>query len=214
MTTSIVFVLTLIGIFCLLLTTTIILLTLAAAYYYYMEATVNDLNVPPTSTSNVVPPMAIALPPVTKTAVDLSLLVRKRTYQTPTMPKIFEETIQDILWAAAEIPAHQQMRKPVVLLTATNRSGTSDASGDAYMVMSGEPPTMPVILEETEEDLLRENFRVTPLTGKHRHPAMPVIPEESEKELEWENFHLYASHCEAPASCNACHPSLRRQRRT
>jgi hypothetical protein len=106
------------------------------------------------------------------------------------MPTIFEETIQDILWAAAEIPAHQQMRKPVVLLTVTNRSGTSDASGDAYMVMSGEPPTMPVILGETEEDLLRENFRVTPLTGKYRPPAMPVIPEESEKDLEWENFHL------------------------
>jgi hypothetical protein len=79
MTTSIILVLILTGIFCLLLTTTIILLTLAAAYYYYIKATVNDVNIPPTSTSSVVPPMAIALPPVTKTAVDLSLLVRKRT---------------------------------------------------------------------------------------------------------------------------------------
>jgi len=101
-----------------------------------------------------------------------------------TMPTIPEETLQEIVWAAAEVPARQQM--PPVLLA--GNSNTSDDSGDAYMILSGKPPSMPVILEETEEDLLRENFRVTPLTGKYRPPAMPAIPEETEKDLEWENF--------------------------
>jgi hypothetical protein len=104
------------------------------------------------------------------------------------MPTIPEETMQEILWAAAEIPAHQRMRKPPVLLT--GNSNTSDDSGDAYMILSGKPPSMPIIFEETEEDLLHENFRVTPLTGMYRPPAMPVIPEETEKDLEWENFHV------------------------
>ena len=52
------------------------------------------------------------------------------------------------------------------------------------MILSGEPPSMPVIVEETEEDLIRENFRVTPLTGKYRPPAMPVILEETDEDLE------------------------------
>jgi hypothetical protein len=34
---------------------------------------------------------------------------------------------------------------------------------------------MPVIYEETEENLPHENFWVTPLTGKYRTPAMAVI---------------------------------------
>jgi len=187
MTNSIILVLLLTGIFCLLLTTTIILLTLAVAYWYYIGSTVDDVNVPPASTSSVVPPMAITLPPIIpKTAVDLSLLVRNKRSQMRTMPTIPEETLQEIVWAAAEVPARQQMRKPPVLLTGNSK--TSDDSGDAYMILSGKPPSMPVILEETEEDLLRENFRVTPLTGKYRPPAMPAIPEETEKDLEWENF--------------------------
>jgi hypothetical protein len=76
MTTSIILVLLLTDIFCLLLTTTIILLTLAVAYWYYIGSTIVDVNVPPASTSSVVLPMAIALPPIIpKTAVDLSLLI-------------------------------------------------------------------------------------------------------------------------------------------
>ncbi len=111
------------------------------------------------------------------------LLARNKKYRTPTMPTIPEETLHELLWAATgEVPARQQMKSPTVLLTAT--SSTSDDSGDAYMIMSGEPPAMPVILEETEEDVLRENFRVTPLMGKFRPPAMPVILEETEKDLE------------------------------
>ena len=168
------------GIFCLLLTTTIILLTLTVAYCYYKGSTVDDVIVPPASTSTVVPPMAIALPHIVpKTAV-----VRNKRYRTPTtsMPTIPEETLQEILWAAAEVPARQQMRTPPVLLTGNSK--TSDDSGDAYMILSGEPPSMPVIIEETEEDLIRENFRVTPLTGKYRPPAMPVILEETDEDLE------------------------------
>jgi hypothetical protein len=189
MKTSIILVLTLTGIFCLLLTTTIIQLTLAAAYYYYKGSTADDVNMTQTFTSSVVPPMAMALPPViTKTAFDLSLLARNKRYRTPTMPTIPEETLQELLWAATEVPAYQQMKNPPVLLSANG--STSDDSGDAYMIMSGEPPTMPVILEETEEDLVRENFCLMPLTGKHRPPAMPVILEETEEDLEWENFCL------------------------
>jgi hypothetical protein len=76
-----------------------------------------------------------------------------------SMPTIPEETQQEILWAAAEVSA---IRKPPVLLT--GKSNISDDSGDAYMILSGEPPSMPVIFEGTEEDLLPENFRPTPLT--------------------------------------------------
>jgi hypothetical protein len=56
------------------------------------------------------------------------------------------------------------------------------------MIMSGEPPAMPFIYEETEDDLWRENFHVTPLTGKCWPPAMHVIPEETKKDVEFENF--------------------------
>jgi len=111
MTNSIILVLLLTGIFCLLLTTTIILLTLAVAYWYYIGSTVDDVNVPPASVYSVVPPMAITLPPIIpKTAVDLSLLVRNKRSQMRTMPTIPEETLQEIVWAAAEVPARQQMR--------------------------------------------------------------------------------------------------------
>jgi hypothetical protein len=98
------------------------------------------------------------------------------------MPTIPEETLQEIVWAAAEVPACQQMRKPPVLLT--GNSNTSDDSGDAYMIQSGKPLSMPIIIEETQEDLLRENFRVTPLMGKFQPPVMPIIPEETEKDVE------------------------------
>jgi hypothetical protein len=124
MTNSIILVLLLTGIFCLLLTTTIILLTLAVAYWYYIGSTVDDVNVPPASISSVVPPMAITLPPIIipKKAVDLTLLVRNKRSQMRTMPTIPEETLQEIVWAAAEVPARQQMRKPPVLLTGNSNT--------------------------------------------------------------------------------------------
>jgi hypothetical protein len=109
-------------------------------------------------------------------------------YRPPSMPVITEETVDEILWASFEIPARQQVQQPPLLAAAT----TSTDIDDAYMIMSGEPPAMPVIPEETEEDLRRENFRVTPLTGKYRPPSMPVITEETHDEILWASFEVPA----------------------
>jgi hypothetical protein len=76
------------------------------------------------------------------------------------MPAIYEETEHDMLWASFEVPACQQVKPPSVLL------GVKDSCGDAYMIMSGEPPVMPVIYEETEEDLWRDNFSCYPIDGQ------------------------------------------------
>ncbi len=76
------------------------------------------------------------------------------------------------------------MKPPVTLDTTTSL----DYSSNAYMILSGKPPLMPVIYEETEKNLEQKIFQVLLLKGKHRPPAMPVIYEETEKDLEWENF--------------------------
>jgi len=82
------------------------------------------------------------------------------------MPTIYKETEHDMLWASFEVPACQQVKPPSGLLS------INDSCGNAYMIMSGELPAMPVIYEETEEDLWRDNFCVTPMTGKYRPPDM------------------------------------------
>jgi hypothetical protein len=189
MTTSIILILTAAAIFCLLLTTTIVLLTLAAAYLYYscyyVEPIEMDANANMPPTFSVVPSDVNALPPVLTNTPAADVLLRRK-YRASPMPTIPEETMHELLWALHEVPASQQMKPPVTLDTTSN----SDYSSDAYMIMSGEPPSMPVIYEETEKDLEWENFRVVPLTGKYRPPAMPVIYEETEKDLEWENFRV------------------------
>ncbi len=107
-------------------------------------------------------------------------------YRPPSMPAITEETVDEILWASFEVSVCQQVQQPPLRSAAT----TSTDINDAYMIMSGEPPAMPVIPEETEEDLRRENFHVTPLTGKYRPPSMPVITEETHDEILWASFDL------------------------
>jgi hypothetical protein len=59
---------------------------------------------------------------------------------------------------------------------------------------------MPVIYEETEENLPHENFWVTPLTGKYRTPAVAVIG------LGVGKLACFVPDWEVLASCNACQP--------
>ena len=143
-----------------------------------------NANMPPTF--SVVPSDVNALPPVLTNTPAADVLLRRK-YRASPMPTIPEETMHELLWALHEVPASQQMKPPVTLDTTSN----SDYSSDAYMIMSGEPPSMPVIYEETEKDIEWENFRVVPLTGKHHPPVMPVIPEETDEDIAlWTPFEL------------------------
>jgi len=156
MTMTILLVLTMAALFCLLLTSAIILLTIAVVYCCCREPTVANAN------ANVLLSTTNALPSVPETTA-VPLLGK---YWPPPMPTIYKETEHDMLWASFEVPACQQVKPPSGLLS------INDSCGNAYMIMSGEPPAMPVIYEETEEDLWRDNFCVTPMTGKYRPPDM------------------------------------------
>ena len=163
-------------VFCLSLPITLVLLTFAAAYWYYRKPKADDADAVPPTSSSAVPPVANnASPPVVTNTTAAVPVTLHRKYRLPPMPTIPEETLHELVWASFEVP-----KRPVQPTTTTSADADSC---DAYMIMSGEPPSMPVIYEETEEDLKRENFRVVPLTGKYRPPPMPVIIEETVEEM-------------------------------
>lgn len=175
MTVSIFLVLTSAAVFCLLFTTTIILLALAAVYFC-LSVEPPERNEPP-----VVQPVikatarhasaSIIGPSTTAVAVVVPL---RGKHRPPPMPTISEETIYEVLWACHEVPTRRQELKhsPAVFTTA---STTDPSYHDAYMIMSGEPPAMPVILEESEEDLRRENFSVLSRRKDGPPPPIPAV---------------------------------------
>jgi hypothetical protein len=111
------------------------------------------------------------------------------------MPSIMEETPNQILWESFSVPVMHPV-PPMV------------PDDDVKMIMSGQPPSMSVIVEEREEDILKETSKVQPLQRKHRPPAMPPILEETAEDLMYENFTAQA--LKGKYRHLHCHASLKR----
>ena len=154
---SIILVLASAAVFCFLLTA-ISLLLLLAAFYFYLKK--------PSAPAAMMPPVNNVLPPVTEMQRPFRVVPLKGKPRPHRLPSILEETPHQVMWESFNVPLKPEAPPRQIQETT-----------DAKMILSGEPPSMPSIPEETMEDIRLENFQWQ-APKKLRPRLMPSIAAE------------------------------------
>ncbi len=152
---SIIFVLASAAVFCFLLTS-ISLLLILVAFYFYLKKSSAPAMMP--SDDNV-------LPTVNEMQRPTGVVPLKGKHRPHRMPSILEETPHQVMWESFNVPLKTQAPPRQIQQTT-----------DAKMILSGEPPSMPSIPEETMDDIQLENFQWQ--APKKRPRLMPSITAE------------------------------------
>ena len=153
---SIILVLASAAVFCFLLTS-ISLLLIVAAFYFYLKK--------PSAPTAMMSPDNNTLPTVTEMQRTFRVVPLKGKHRPHHLPSILEETPHQVMWESFSIPL--KTHAPPIQIQETT---------DAKMILSGEPPSMPSIPEETMEDIRLENFQWQ--APKKRPRLMPSITAE------------------------------------
>jgi hypothetical protein len=169
---SIILVLASAAIFCFLLTSISLLLIMAAFYLYVKK---------PSASAAMMPLDNSVLPPVTEMQRPFRVVPLKGKPRPHRLPSILEETPHQVMWESFSIPLKPQAPPRQI-----------QQSTDAKMILSGEPPSMPSIPEETMEDIQLENFRWQ-APKKLRPRLLPSITAEiNPRQIIWPSFEAEA----------------------